>query len=331
MIVRSNSDITDTVEVLTDIDVIGIEAIGEGIFRRTIFDCKTGNKMSSINRAFWCSGLKDYTSCDDAYVILKNKAVQNHRLSALRMSVDLHDEDSFKDLGRTLDPSFPADDCYQAKLERWNAVFDAYVKNAWSEPLFDLARNGAPLTRQPWSVFRKILAEFRAVRGHIDPDKTEHIAIFFDILTSAFVLWAAMSRDIRRFYEPTMGKSAFENVLRYYLWGGKEAYNIRQQLREKTGGDTVTVDLPAWDVLVAFGGLLVSAPQNVLECAYICRELSLRALAGKDVEFDARLAGRLKNNTRIRQFTSGLSEYFVAAAGLPKDMQQEINEILFEI
>jgi hypothetical protein len=85
-------------------------------------------------------------------VILKTKAVHNHRISALSIDVDLHTEESFKDLGRTIDPAFPADSCYQASVDRWNAVYDCYAANKWSEPLFNLARNSVPLTKSPWGV-----------------------------------------------------------------------------------------------------------------------------------------------------------------------------------
>ena len=162
-----------------------------------------------------------------------DSAASRASLSALAIDVDLHDEHSFKDLGRTFDEAFPADDCYQSAISRWNVVFDCYVKNGWSENLFDLSRNVVPLSHAPWSTFRRILAQLRTVRGHVDPTKDPHLAIFFDVAASAFVLWAAMGRDIRRFYEPSMNKAAFETVLRYYLWGGKESHNIRQQMRER--------------------------------------------------------------------------------------------------
>jgi hypothetical protein len=237
VIVRGSADLTDSVEVLTDLDVVGVEAAADGSLRRTLFDCKTGNRTSSINRAFWAAGVKDYTRCHDAYVILKGKAVRNHRISALAMNVDLHDEQSFKDLGKTFDEAFPADDCYQAALSRWNTVYSGYASNLWSESLFDLARNVVPLTQAPWSTFRKILAELRTIRGNVDPAKKEHLAIFFDVLSSTFVLGATMGRDIRRFYEPSMDKDAFQTVLRYYLWGGKESYYIRQQMRDRAAPD----------------------------------------------------------------------------------------------
>src|SRR5579862_1023003 len=98
VVVRSTADLSDSVEVLTDLDVLGIEPAGDGGLRRTIFDCKSGNKMRAINRAFWAAGIRDYTHCDEAYVILKTGAVHNHRISALAIGVDLHDEKSFRDL-----------------------------------------------------------------------------------------------------------------------------------------------------------------------------------------------------------------------------------------
>jgi len=330
VVVRGNADLSDSVEVLTDLDVVGIEATGDGGLRRTIFDCKTGNKMSSINRAFWAAGVKEYTQCNEAYVILKVKAVHNHRISALAMNVDLHDEQSFKELGKTLDEAFPADDCYQAALSRWNMVYDGYTKNDWSAPLFNLVRDVVPLTRTPWSAFRKILAEIRAVRGHVDPRNDEHLAIFFDVLSSTFVLWAAMGRDIRRFYEPSMDKGAFQAVLRYYVWGGKESYNIRQQMRDRAATENgATVELPAWDALVAFAGLIVSAPQSVLECAHVCREVSIRTADVSNPTFDKHLSHRLKSNSRIRQFSTALGDYLVIAGGLPKDLARRAQDVLF--
>jgi len=287
--------------------------------------------MSSVNRAFWAAGVKQYTGCNEAYVLLKAKAVHNHRISALVMDVDLHDEQSFKDLGRTVDQGFPADDAYQSAIVRWNAVFDCYTKNGWSEKLFDLSRNLVPLSDTPWSTFRRILAELRAVRGQSDPAKDAHLAIFFDVLASAFVLWAAMGRDIRRFYEPAMNKTAFESVLRYYLWGGKESYDIRQQMRNRAGAENGgPIELPAWDVLLSFAGLIVSAPQSILECAHVCREFSIRAAVGANADFDKRLAERLNTKPRIRQFSAGLSDYLVAAGGLPKDLAKRIQSNLFE-
>ena len=331
--VRSLSDLSDSVETLTDLDVVGVESMGDGGLRRTIFDCKTTRKMSSVNRAFWAAGVMEFSNCDEAYVILRNKAVHNHRMAALALNVDLHDEASFKDLGRTVDQEFPKGHCYQSSLDGWMAVDEAYARNTWSVSLLDLSRNVAPLTRTPWSAFRKILAELRAIRGSVDPENNDHISIVLDLLASVFVLWATLARDIRRFCEPDMDKRAFEKVLRYYIWGGKESYEIRQQIRSRveSSGESRSIELPAWPTLLSFAGLVIGSPQSVIDCALVCRDLSIRVAAGTDPEFEKRLNQQIAGNVRIRQFTAALGEYLVAAGGLPTDLSKRLESILFDL
>lgn len=330
VVVPSVSDLSVSVEVLTDLDVLGVEATGDGGLRRTIFDCKSSNKMSSVNRAFWAAGVKEYTGCDEAYVILKNTPVHNHRISALSLRVDLHDEQSFCDLGKTIDPVFPAETCYQASIDRWNRAFESYEKNPWAASLQDGARNLSPITQTPAKAFRRLLADLRSAKGMIDPEKKDHIVIFLDLMASAFVLWAVLGRDARRFYEPQMDKARFEQVLRFYLWGGKESYEIRQQLRDKAGNanPSTNVELPAWNVLISFVGMVIAAPLKVLDCAHVCRELSLRVACGEVPDFDRELSARLRQNTRVRQFILALSDYLTAAGALPPDLANRIQEIV---
>jgi hypothetical protein len=137
--------------------------------------------------------------------------------------VDLHDEASFEDLGNSRDIGFNADINYQSSIDRWNAVFEIYGTNTWSEALFLTGRNAVPLSVQPWRVFRKMVAEVRTARGQFDPAKDGHVAIFFDVMAAIFILWSSIGRDIRRFYDPKMSKAEFEKALLYYIWGGKES------------------------------------------------------------------------------------------------------------
>jgi hypothetical protein len=332
VVVRGVSDLSDSVEVITDIDVLGLNCTGDGTIQRTIFDCKTLNKMSPINRAFWASGLRQYAGCNDAFVILKTKAVHNHRISALSIDVDLHDEESFIDLGKTLDMSFPSILSYQSSIEGWNSLFVSFEKNIWTEKLFDLSRNIIPLSKSYSSNFRKIIAELRLTRGNFDPDKNQHIAVLFDIIASTLVLWIAMARDIRRFYEPSIKKESLENILRYYMWGGKDSYSIRQQMREKSHPDNAgVVEFPAWDQLFKLCGLIISSPQSLQGCAYICRELSIRCATGPDDALDGKLAEFIKGNSRYRQFIVAMTDYLVAASGLPQDIGRKVQKIAFEI
>ncbi|HHW33383.1 MAG TPA: hypothetical protein GXX24_04460 [Paracoccus solventivorans] len=328
VVVPSVSDLSDTVETLTDIDVLGLEFIADGGFRRTIFDCKTTNKMSPINRAFWASGLATYTGCDDAIVILKNRAVYNHRISSLKIKVDLHDDQSFENLGRTFDQEFDRDNFYQSSIDRWNEVYDIYQRNEWSDGLYRLGRNHAPVTYEPWRVFRRLVADMRSVKGHFDPAKDAHVALFLDVLSAVFILWSSLGRDIRRFYDPKMTKFEFERALRYYIWGGKESYQIRQEIRQRAEAGDVAQEFPAWDKLVSLAGLVITAPQEIFGCASVSRDLAIRTLCGINKDHDKRLSAVLSSNRRARQFVMAVVDYMIAASGIPKDFSAKIQNEL---
>jgi hypothetical protein len=330
VVVPSSSDLTDSVEVLTDIDVLGIGFNNDGTITRTIFDCKTTNKLSPINRAFWASGLKNYTNSNDAFVILKNPASRNHRLSALTLGVDLHDENSFVQLGKTFDPSFQADKSYQSRIERWQSLEDIFLGNIWTKQLLEIIRTTVTLSNQPWAPFRKVLAEMRAIKGNFDPEKPTHIAIFFEVMASLFVLWSTIARDIRRFYDPATTKDVFEKTLRYYLWGGKDDYLIRQQLQDKAFGGRTSqaVELPAWSKLLHFAGLVIDSPQSLVDCIYICKEISLRNANAPDLNHDATLSVYIHRNNRVRQFIMKLGDYVTEACSLPREMSLKVDQTL---
>lgn len=332
VLVSSLSDISESQEVLTDLDVLGLEFIADGDLRRFLFDCKTGSKMSAINRAFWASGVMSYTSCDHAFVLLKNKAVSNHRLSSLSIGVDLHTEQSFVSLGRTLDVAFPQDSFYQSSIDRWNLVDACYSKNNWAAELRSLSRNVVPLCGSPAAVFRRVIAEFRAARGNFDPEKVDHLTIFIDSIASLMILWASLARDARRFYVPGMDKEEFEKILRLYLWGGRESYKVRQQLlKDRTSGDSVSasvVDFPAWEKLVSYFGVVVDAPQETFKCAHFCREVAFREASARVENLDSGISKFIAASPRAKQFSVGLVDYVVQACGLPRDLGKTVNSRL---
>jgi hypothetical protein len=122
-------------------------------------------------------------------------------------------------------------------------------------------------------------------------------------------------------------------MLRYYIWGGKESYLVRQQIREKVSaeeGDNSSLELPEWKRLVAFVGIVISAPQDIFQCAYVCRELSMHFGVGRMEKYDQRLKQTLRSNSRLRQYSLALAEYLVLASGIPKDLYKNIEKVLLE-
>lgn len=338
VVVPSVSDLSDNPEVITDIDALGLEFVADGGLRRIAFDCKSSTKLSAIGRAFWAAGLMQYTGCDGAFVILGKPAVYNHRISALSINVDLHDQKSFEDLGRSKLQDFDKPHHYQSTIGNWEKVLDAYEKHTWSQNTFELSRNKTPTSQTPEKTFRKLVVELKKARGHFDPKKDEHMAIFFDLMAAMFILWTSMGRDFRRIYSPDMKREQFEHALRLYVWGGKEAFEIRQALRERavqlnSGAElpTEVQEFPAWDQLLHFAGLVVGAPQSVFECVNICRDLSIRCVVAKGGDAEKNLASRVRNSNRATQFVIAMGGYLAAACQFPSDTKDRVKEVLAEL
>jgi hypothetical protein len=328
--ISSETEVSDTIEQLTDIDVLGISALGDGRLHRTIFDCKSSARMSAINRAFWTSGLSSYVGAEAAFVILGGRAPRNHRLAALKIDVDLHDEDSFIALGRSLDPLFPHVEAYQASIDRWQTLEDAYVANTWAQGLRDQIAFNAPLAQDPKATFRKTVSSLRATRGYFDPRKPSHLAIMFDVLASTFVSLIVITRDLRRIFDPKMDKQEFEGALRYYIWGGRESYLLRKQLSSKSNvREDDNIDLPAWNELVRVLGVILDSPKSMYDCAFLCKEVALRCVSGRDLTIDAILDDRFKDEGRAVQYAAALGSYMTKAGNLPTDMQGEIDAALY--
>lgn len=327
VLVFSSSDLSDSSEVLTDLDVLGLEFIGDGTFRRVLFDCKTASKLSPVNRAFWAAGILEYSGCNDAIIILKGKAVHNHRISALKLGVDLHDEKSFEEFGKTIKIDFQADIYYQSTLDRWNALFDIYQKNPWSEQIFSLCHNVVPLTREPWTIFRRIVGAFREARGYLDPAKPGHVTIVFDVLSALSILWSLMGKDMRRFYSAGMSKENFSEILRYYIWGGREAYIVRKELRSKIDDqNTSAFELPAWGKFTNLAGLIITAPQEFFPCSHLAKEISLRKAGVPQASHDSLLLKSIAENKRVMQFLPALVDYLIEACNIPKDFSTSVTD-----
>lgn len=338
VILKSKSDLSDTIEPLTDIDVLGFSVSNDGQIVRQVFDCKSSGRMSAINRAFWAGGVVKYAGCNGAYVILGQKPVHSHRISALDMGIDIHDDSSFRDLGKSKVIDFDSDKFFQSSLDRWEKVSELLDKLSWGSEIRDLCYNSAPLTKEPYKVFRKLIAEYKAASKFFDPLKNDHLIWFVDALTFVFVLWTMIARDLRRVYDPGITKADFEKRLRYYIWGGRESYEIRQaldhklqKLRQGSSANFDVKEFPAWDDLVKLAGVVVPAHTDLFDCVFLCREISIRLCVGSDPKKDLALKALLSNNSRFVQFTDLFTRYIVSACGLPSDTVTAIERSIREL
>lgn len=327
--VSNVKDLTDKPELLTDIDVLGLIQHNNRL-DRVLFDCKT-TKSSPINRAFWAAGLARYTDAAQCYVILKRSAPEAHRISAKSLRVHLFDEAQFLQHTQALAMRPIALDAdYLVDMDRWHALHGALKLNLPIGRLGDYLRHTVPIEKDAPKVVRGILANVRQAKGELDPVRDSHLAIYFYCVAGLAVAMSSITRDIFDVFDPKQNKEAFERFLRDYIWGGREAYQLRRKLKEtmasKIDASAVEFELHAWDEFIGLVRALLDSPESVFLCCAPLAGCALRTLGAAIPNCDAALKEQLSRNNRQRQFSFRLSAYLTAACGLPKEFDERFRE-----
>lgn len=335
VIVNNVREITDIKTVITDLDVLGVEISRRGVIRKTLFDCKTVGKMSAINRAFWAAGVMSFTGCDEAYVILGKKASEAHRVSAKSLKVHLFQEQDFDSYAQNSNINYLDVFSYSSKISIWHLFYSAFDKNDNLKALGEYINSKLPLERDNAKSLRELIGVIRAHKGEIDPAKAEHMAIYLSLILSFILVMSPVSSQMSDVYDQEMSFESYEKTLRYYIWGGRESYIQRRDLKNAvldiSGAKRGELELPGWADFVQVSRGFIDAHSELREALLPCRELSLRCLSVVDKDIDVHLSKRINKSNRIKQFIIASSNYIYRAAGLPKDFHDNVKDILVEI
>lgn len=326
VIVNNIREISDVSTVITDLDVLGLEVSRRGNVHKTLFDCKTVGKMSAINRAFWAAGVMAYIDCDESYVILTKKASEAHRVSAKTLNVHLFQENDFEKYAEFANINFLDRKKYSAHISVWHSYYSIFEKNDSLKKLGQHINTRIPLENDFAKSLRELLGIVRITKGELNPEKKEHMAVYCSIILSFLLVMIPISSQIADIFDPEMNQSEYEKVLRYYVWGGRDSYIQRRDLKnaaqEVSGGKKGELELPAWDKFVEISRGFLESPAEIKETLIPCRELSLRYLSEHDVYKDYQLSISFKSSNRIAQFMIAASHYIFSSAGLPKDFHE---------
>lgn len=335
VIVRSSSSLEEAPSDITDLDILGIDIGRFGSRQKIIFDCKTANKQSGINRALWASGLKDFVKAQAAFVIQMKPVPNSHRIAAASFGVNIHTEDSFRRYASSLSQDFGRDVTYLDDMDRWDdliATGKQYVP--LSDIIFFVATQSALETSGPKGVRNGLSAIMKAA-GELDPSKPTHRMVFGSYL-SAFLLHSVFcASDLRNVFEFGMSQAEFEKLLRYFLWEGRENYELRRKLRRAlvergaTSVDQSEFDLPEWNRLIELFRSFLEAPEALAPLPLLAKELAFRAgstNASVKIDADRRISSMFAANNRARQFIFSSAAYVCAAAGLPRDFSRRLEE-----
>ncbi|MDR5802610.1 hypothetical protein [Caballeronia sp. LZ001] len=323
-VVRYDADVSDVVSDITDVDVLGIKASDANRSQRIIFDCKTLAKVSGISRALWAAGLKQFVEADDAFVILNKAAPEGHRLAAGTLGVRLFSEPLFDQFAASASKNYFAESSYLESMEAWEKVFEARKSNPRLEELVNYLTSDAPLENNPAAGFRSLLAKFKRAGGEIDPSKPVHRAIFGMMLSQALVFLSEMACALHYVFDANGNSAQYEKMLRYYIWGGKEGYELRQRLTvslkaAKGMDDLPSFDLPNWGEFKELMRAYLDAPFSLSAACLPMKELAFREIATNAAKQDLELSRRLKANNRIHQFSLVLINYFAGLSMLTRE------------
>ena len=343
VIVRSSANLEEAPADITDLDVLGIDIGRFGSRQKIIFDCKTANRQSGINRALWASGLKEYVKAQSAFVIQIKAVPHSHKIAAASFGVSVHSEDSFRRFASSLSQDFARDVTYLDDMDRWDDLLSLGRQNsAIADLIFFVTTQAALETSGPKGIRNGLSASLKAA-GELDPGKPAHRMIFGAYL-SAFLLHVAFcTSDLRHVFEFGMRQQDFEKLLRYFLWEGKENYDLRKKLRRallerspaSTEQSSAAFELPEWPRLVELFRSFLEAPEALATLPLLSKELAFRAaleMGAVKQDADRRLVGLFAANNRARQFIFSAAAYVCAAAGLPRDfsrrLEDEINVLI---
>ncbi|MCG6242074.1 hypothetical protein K6U55_08500 [Vibrio diabolicus] len=334
--VQNYRELSDISTVITDVDALGVTIGSSGKPRKVIFDCKTLNKTSPINRAFWASGLMRFSGCDEAFIVLKKSASEAHRLSAKQIGVHLFDEKQFRNYGESCSLEFSRDYAYSTSIESWVKLECCCKGNLALEQYMSFLLNDLPLEQDCVKGFRKLLAALKKVRGEFDPEKDKHQAIYFFTLSMLGYLMSQIIFDLRNIVDFDATEKVFERALKYYIWSGKDSYELRNKLQAFSSGiesseSDKELKLNNWNGFIELSRSLMDSPANISAVVNPLRELAFRRLVDIKSEKDSYSKELISKNNRIRQFSMFLSRYLAPATGLPEDFNEKLKLVFEEI
>jgi hypothetical protein len=334
--IQNYRELSDTSTVITDIDVLGIKVESFGRPKKIIFDCKTLGKTSPINRAFWASGLMHFTDCTEAFVILRKKASEAHRLSARQINVHLFDEQQFVNYGESCSLDFRVDYSYSTSIANWIELFSSVSGNTKLGQFVRFLNSDIPAEKDTARAFRKFLVALEKVKGELDPEKAKHKAVFNYALSIFMYILAKIIHDFRGVVDYEVNEREYEKLMKYYIWGGRESFLLKNKMKElfSNSADSSVISEPeikSWPKYLELTRKLLDSPGDVQKCIFPVREIAFMDIASRSIDKDRFSSRYISNNKRVRQFSTSTAKYLIDAVRLPRDFSVQLECIFDEI
>ncbi len=333
VVIRYAADVAETVSDISDIDVLGVKPAGEFAAKLVLFDCKTQARISAINRALWVAGLQRLVGADEAFVILNKASPEGHRLAANSIGIRLFSEKLFDNFGTSASIDYLAGASYLEDIRAWEELLSIREKHRGLAPLLLYLLNDAPVEKVSTEGFRTLLSKLKQTAGEFDVSKPTHRCLYALAVTQALIFLAGMTREFHNVFDPAMDKDTFSSSLRYYAWGGKEGYALREKLHKalqasKGQEDVASFDLPGWDRFVELMRTFMDAPLLVGAAALPLKDMGFRELCDARELADRRIAGEMGANARSRQFILLVNKYIASLSRMLQDSGTHLSSVV---
>jgi hypothetical protein len=181
---------------------------------------------------------------------------------------------------------------------------------------------------------RKTLAMLRSLHGELAPAQESHIALFLDLCSLFTKSLATVICHVFKAYLHPSSQSELSEALLLMLYGGREAYQYRNELYKIVRSKSPDVpapdlSLPEWNLFLRLARQLLDAPLALLQVPLILRELGFAVLnGGQESQFARALCAETPQAAR---FALLIPSYLVRAAQLPPEFASRAEEMLLEL
>ena len=233
---------------LTDLDVLVSIPDDFSGFKSVVFDCKTKAKESPINRAIWLRGVLDKINGQQGFCILKKQSMDSdHRMVATNLGIIMLAEDEFDLYANSMAHGYNTCAANICNIDLWDQLFNIGGKFP------NLAKSVAFRKSNYWMIddsdeaCRKIIASLQECRTELDPDKPEHVLVTSDYAVIFSRSLSILVTQLFKSYLQPKQQVDLEYALKVMLYGGREAYEHRNQLyklvKEQRGEGDLSGDL----------------------------------------------------------------------------------------
>jgi hypothetical protein len=321
---------------LTDLDVLVSIPDDFSGFKSVVFDCKTKAKESPINRALWLRGVLDKIDGQQGFCILKKPNIDSdHRMVATNFGIIMLAEDEFDTYANSMSHGYNTCTANICNIDLWDQLF------AIGGNYPNLIKSVAFRKSNYWMIddaaeaCRKTIASLQDCRAELDPEKPEHVAIVADYSVILSRSLSILVTHLFKSYLQPKQQIELENALKVMLYGGREAYEHRNQLyklvKEQRGdGDSISeLTLPEWPKFVQLIRQLLDSPLSVSRVPLIIREAEFTLLAGStNFNYVKQLCEQDKQAGR---FAILILSYLIKAGRLPKEFSERIENPLITL